>query len=427
MAVTSIILSSLSTLTSSACSSDTRIRRPWHDLSDEDQLLYVRGFHRLRRQGTLVLFLESHDNANVNYHVHESAQNFYWHSYWLFELENSFRDLGREWECFTLPYWDVTHDEEYWSGTDSPQIGDLPIFNAHLGGDGNVNNNFCVEDEPWSVDYYTTEYLCADDEESPNCCLKRFHSDSNGSSLASREEMSDVIYLDKQYASFENFSIALNDHHSNIHTFIGSVEGKTHFNPVTGEPEVDPLFPLFHAFIEYVRLMRQDCYEYDKMAATEWDSWLGYVYGNNANMTLDYNMTFSVLCDGSNGQRVRMCSSAQITPRLMMDISPNSPFNIVYELGNFWNKGLALPGFCSDNLNSTWWSNADATSSTSSQFVMDRVLSSVAALSGETSFVAMAVMVMGLVVIAVLRSCRSSSKGKGQWIASTEAVDYGTV
>ena len=102
-----------------------------------------------------------------------------------------------------------------------------------------------------------------------------------------------------------------------MHTFVGSVEGKTHFNPVNGEPEVDPLFPLFHAFIDYIRLMREDCYDFDLLRPTELDGAIPYAYGTNENMTLDYIREFSILCDDSGDQGWRMCSDVDITPRFV--------------------------------------------------------------------------------------------------------------
>ena len=116
----------------------TRTRRPWHALSDEDQMLYVLGFQELAREGVLNLFVESHERATeAANNIHLTSQNFFWHSYWLWELENSFRNLGPEYECFAMPYWDVTNDADAWSKMDpSRDIDDLPIYNANLGANG---------------------------------------------------------------------------------------------------------------------------------------------------------------------------------------------------------------------------------------------------------------------------------------------------
>ena len=83
------------------------------------------------------------------------------------------------------------------------------MYNSNLGGEGNVNDHYCVEDALWSVAEYTTEYICADTEVSPNCCLKRFHTDSDDSILPTRTEIAEAVFTDKAYATFENFSIAV--------------------------------------------------------------------------------------------------------------------------------------------------------------------------------------------------------------------------
>ena len=40
----------------------------------------------------------------------------------------------------------------------------------------------------------------------------------------------------------------------------------------------------------------------------------------------------------------------------MYDISPNTEFQVVYELGEFWSENKRLKSMCADNLNLTWWS-----------------------------------------------------------------------
>merc|ERR1719512_210941 len=118
-------------------------------------LLYIRGFQQLHRESKLIEFLESHEKATAadEYNIHEVPENFFWHSYWLYELENSIRALGADYECFTLPYWDVTNDEAAWSAMDANtrSVRDLPMYNSNLGGEGNINDHYCVEDALWSV------------------------------------------------------------------------------------------------------------------------------------------------------------------------------------------------------------------------------------------------------------------------------------
>ena len=158
------------------------MRRAWHTLPGDDQMLYVLGFQELKRKGVLIQFIEAHQKATTvdEYNIHQTAMNFYWHSYWLYELENAFRALGGEYEDFTLPYWDVTHDGAYWNDAEDPQIEDVPIYDGVLGGEGDIDDDYCVGGL-WSTEFYETDSaLCADDEEEGQCCLKRQHSDIVG-------------------------------------------------------------------------------------------------------------------------------------------------------------------------------------------------------------------------------------------------------
>merc|ERR1719493_380321 len=105
--------------------------------------------------------------------VHKTTEFLFWHGYFVWELENQFRNLGGEYSCFSMPYWDITNDAQYLSGEEDPDPTSIPILNSMLGGDGNEDDNHCVEDEYWNVDEYWTEFLCADTEIAPRCCLKR--------------------------------------------------------------------------------------------------------------------------------------------------------------------------------------------------------------------------------------------------------------
>ena len=180
---TFLCLTTLWTVSNAECSDPIRVRKPWHALSDHDQLLYVNGFQDLYYKSVLIEFIEAHQKSSKaegddEYNIHKSAQNFYWHSYWIYELENAFRGLGGEYECFTLPYWDVTVDGKYWINTENPDINDIPIYQTKLGGEGDIDNDYCVGGL-WSLDHYATDVLCADDEKEGICCLKRWHSETD--------------------------------------------------------------------------------------------------------------------------------------------------------------------------------------------------------------------------------------------------------
>ena len=172
---------------------------------------------------------------------------------------------------------------------------------------------------PWGTDYYVTDSLCADDEEAMNCCLKRWHevgTPANDSQLWNRGDFAELIYTDPKYHSFDALTTRIFTIHASIHDFVGSISD-VHFNRLEGQPSADPLFPLFHMFIEVVRLMREDCYQWDKVNMFDLDQYQPYAY-SVINTSLDYAMDFSILCDQTDGQELRLCSDTTITPRFVI-------------------------------------------------------------------------------------------------------------
>jgi len=363
-----VISLSIQSISGSECA---RHRLPWYHLSNEEQLLFVDGYQTLKTDGTLDIFIESHRTVSTNDDIHHSSQNFFWHSYWLWELESAFRGLGGDYECFALPYWDVTVDGELWLRNlggrgelgREPEIDDLPIYDSNMGGDGDIDNNMCVGGL-WSTDHYVTDMLCADDEEADNCCLKRLHITSNDSRLFSRANFTRTI-VKSEYERFGDFLNGILVMHGDIHRFIGSVP-YTHFyasdgssvetgtvdGETTSDPGSDPLFILFHSFLDYVRLLRTDCWNFDKVALDDLDQYMNYSF-ETMDTSLDYEMNFKEICTDLD----TFCADHTVTPRLMYDESANTRWNVVYELGGFWNQNAELVAECADDLNISWWAN----------------------------------------------------------------------
>jgi len=431
------------TNTNAECSKKRRVRKAWHSLSDEDQMLFVNGFQELHRNSRLIQFIESHQKATGSdeYNIHKSAQNLYWHSYWLYELENAFRDLGEEYECFTLPYWDVTRDGKYWLETENPDINDIPIYNGNLGGEGDIDNDYCVGGL-WSKEHYFTEKLCSDSETDGKCCLKRWHADlddlDRATVLYGPETIAEYVYTNPKAQNFNNFVGGLSGYHGDVHSFFGSAAG-THFcGDGGGAPTYEPLFPVFHTFIEYLRLLHQDCNQFDLVSVDRLEDLGTDAYDETykgGDTPLDYVMDFSILCDETGGKKKAMCSEMDITPRLMWDVSPNSDFGIVYELGDFWTDNEELKTQCADNLNATWWKVPAADKERhevveeDEEFVSEHVVRSTSSkgLTSTMSLSVMVLMVMAVAVMAVLRTCISRKKGLKETAIGMDHIAYGTV
>jgi len=214
--------------------------------------------------------------------------------------------------------------------------------------------------------------------------------------------------------------------------FFGAKAG-THFcGDGNGEPTYEPLFPVFHTFIEYLRLLHQDCNQFDLVSADDLDDLMPYSFDptyKGANVSLDYVMDYSLLCDESNGKKKAMCSDNDITPRNVYDMSPNSKFNIVYELGDFWTDNVELKSMCAENLNLSWWRvpALDEMEDGLEQFVSNHGVHSAKWFNSKMSLSAMILMVIAVSVMALLRVCSSKGKKVEHLIGSPEESSYGTV
>ena len=81
-----------------------RHRKPWHRISDDERQLYIDGMLQLSDMGILQKFTEQHlDNPTLQ--AHDNNMFLPWHRYYIWELESQIRDLGGQFECFSLPYW----------------------------------------------------------------------------------------------------------------------------------------------------------------------------------------------------------------------------------------------------------------------------------------------------------------------------------
>jgi len=314
---------------------------------------FVNGFHTLRQNGVLSAFASTHHLEGIAFEdIHKTSEFFFWHSYFVWELESQFRALGGDYSCFAMPYWDFTVDAEYLALDASSDA--LPVFTSLLGSDGNPENNHCVEDELWNSAVYGTEFLCAPSETSPNCCLKRQRNDHNDAGLANKSEITSTFYLER----FRSFQDLISVYHGKIHKFFAA--GNTSHMWSNNAAE-DPLFVLVHSFVDYIRAMRQDCWDYDRVDVASLDELIPFAFdGYQVDQiqdeddyyfkpTLDTKMSFVFICTEVHGA---YCREHEVTIRSMFDIGA---LGISYEPGSFWSDNAALQEWCGDRRNDSWF------------------------------------------------------------------------
>eukprot|EP01083_Nonionella_stella_P070585 188951_1 len=329
-----------------------RHRRPWYNLSDAERMQFVLGFQQLRNNGVLSAFCETHHLEGVAFeNIHKTSEFLFWHSYFVWEVESEFRNLGGDYTCFSMPYWDITYDNTF---LEDPDTDYLPIFDSLIGSDGNTDNNHCVEDELWNTDQYNVQFLCTNDETPvTNCCLKR-ERNNNVYKMGNRSELTNAM----RYHKFRAFQDDISDIHGKIHKLFAQTNASHMYSNNAME---DPIFVLLHSFVDYIRLMRQDCWQYDQVSPDELDAYMPFVFdrytvemGDELDFKpgLDTKMQFASICDNERA----FCHLNAVTPRVMFDAAP---WGISYELGPFWDENEELQAFCDGNINNTWFYSAD--------------------------------------------------------------------
>lgn len=145
----------------------------------------------------------------------------------------------------------------------------------------------------------------------------------------------------------------------------------------------------------------------------------------------------------SSSSLCRYCSDHDVTARLMYDLSPNSMWNIVYELGSFWDENEELSISCSDYLNETWWrltpSDSEEEHETGDfngddaayQFAADPIVSdSMSAPRTGMTIGPMVYMVIAVIVLALMKWCTLSVKAQKKMGLTAQGEDcgvYGTI
>eukprot|EP01083_Nonionella_stella_P007702 22189_1 len=398
-----------------------RHRKPWHLISDDERLKFVLGFQQLRSNGKLSVFAETHHlEGTAKQKAHQTSEFFFWHSYFVWEMETQFRNISEDYKCFSMPYWDFTHDALY-DTTDY-----LPIFDSMLGANGNINNDYCLEDDLWNVNVYKTEFLCADNETPPNCCLKRFRNAER--SLINSSQITDSFALHR----FRDFEDTISVYHGKIHKFMAKTNASHMWENNAVE---DPLFVLLHSFIDYVRLLREDCWQFDQISSDQLDDFMPFAFDNydvyDDDVTFKFKPTFDTPMEfayiANSTWSYIYSESSNVTIRDMFD---TSTWGVQYELGTFWNDNDKLQGICGDKLNSTWFNNEmgehDLGSTTRTRFPTknSQIMSVISMIMAISSL-------LFLICIVIGKSCNGCvmkhEKEISESLISDNQSNYGTV
>jgi len=304
-----------------------RVRRPADELSREELMLYVEGMQQIRANGKYQVLLDSH---HAHTEIHRGSSFFFYHTYYVWEVETQIRNLGGKYRCFGMPYYDWTieagREQNPW------------ILNTVFGGDGDTHQHNCVQainggpSKEWGIEKWPIAELCAPDEDARHgCCLKRNLYWKEG--VVDAEGMNEVLTR-PQFSAMEGGAAYA---HQKVHWLFGLGDTCASCAMATGYSPDDPIFMLLHSYTAYLRAVWATCHGYDRIAGRDLDGHEeaykaecadGFFDGECGVIELDDVYEFDELPK----YPWSITHHLDITPRMMWDFVD---WNVQYDPGHF--------------------------------------------------------------------------------------------
>jgi len=342
-----------------------RIRRPWHKLTPPERDLYISGLLKLRENGQQSLDIDEliaigsvHVDTYAPF-IHKTSSYLFWHGYLTWELESRIRNLGGKYSCFGMPYWDFTLEV---GREDNPLI-----LQSGLGGNGNPNNYHTVNQYSWpyTIEQYWTPTDCYGvNDKYPICALKRSLRESF--MMPDAKTIGNLIINNPNFVDFASYS-----HTSGRAVHL--IDGDDSINEKTGEKiyeftqSYEPIWYLFHSFIQYHQGIWTDCNQYDQInvgdlhkfpeaftAFCNSDTCIANVHNYPKNWLqweLDDKMHFG-------GKLIKhewsFINKQDLTVRKLYNLPK---WNIIYDLddGTGFYTDSGLKDYCMGKLNNSWF------------------------------------------------------------------------
>lgn len=333
----------------SDCPTNHRHRKSWAESTEAERDLYATGFKALADQGVVQIFTRTHMETSE----HSNSQFLPWHRHFVYLMENAIRNLGGEYSCFVIPYWDWTSEptpSDVAGGSSGPFI-----MESGLGGDGDGD---CLNDPVWGDDGYDV-YTTSDRLTPGNCLIRDLdYADEPYSCLFySPSQIMDVIDSRDEY---EDFRPTLEGTpHAMPHVCIGGDDGgdmSSYFSPN------DPIFYLHHAFVDMVYAVWQDCHDYDERAWSDCASSNMQDRGGRCYMYDRYPTDDYLYYDRLQGvisadRRVRVSSTLDIV----------GDYDVSYSKGQFW-IDAEIDQDCDGEINTQWFYDEPTSSALEAEY-----------------------------------------------------------
>jgi len=321
----------------------SRIRKPWHLLSESERQLFINGFRELKKIGKLDYFTQTHADRGID--KHNNAGFLPWHRYFIWELETQFRNLGGDYKCFGLPYWDWSYDiaqHEY-------NVADWQILNSGLGGAGNKDNNYCVDNDGWD------SYTPYNNDNDVNCLRRKICGESGEISCAfwggggQASALHSLLSDEYNYGDDDDkdYRYWLETKHGAAHVRIGGPQDKGggHLGS-TSTATHDPIFYLIHSFVDFQYSLWQDCRDHELVSNDDITSNMydGHIY------KLDDDLDFGILS-------YQEWTDIKHNPVTVRDMHSIEDWNVIYDKGDYFERATVEndESICQDKINPLWF------------------------------------------------------------------------
>merc|ERR550525_676718 len=308
--------------------------------------------HRIRKNGKYQIMVNAHQ---MHKETHRGSAFFFYHTYFVWEVETQIRALGGKFKCFALPMYDWTIDvgreQNPW------------ILNTVLGGDGDPDNLLCVAqpnaaDSAWSQPEWNIRELCNKNLENSHvgCCLKR--------QLWEEGDLGDAVTMGEvmERETFKPMSGGVAFYHQKVHWLFGRGDECQNCAMATGYSPEDPIFMVLHSFAAYLRAIWASCHGYDNIPMDELqDHPEAYTPGcadgffDGECGVVDYDDAYE--WEEMAEQEWSLTSSLDITPRMMWNFAD---WNVAFNHGDFLERtGLIDSELCdlANVAQSQWFSD----------------------------------------------------------------------
>eukprot|EP01084_Bolivina_argentea_P165706 287835_1 len=333
-----------------------RHRKPWQMLNICEKQRYAEAFYKLYQtkdddnERMSYAFTRQHGDDVASSQAHGSSAFLPWHRAFIWEFETQIRNLGGKFACFALPTWDWTHETEQ----DNEKDDLYEILSSTLGGEGDDDNNGCVNDDSL---FSQSNYIPYNGE----CLIRRPYSLLQ-SAPKSVQQMATLIRQNSHYGIDGRENSGFRDRieaepHGFAHTLLGGPGG--HLSR-TSTASDDPIFYLIHSSIDYFWALWQDCHNYDEVARDQIDQYIevydcandysGKSYGP---ATLSDTLNFDIIKDKNwyVGASNSLFDAQNIKVQDMHDITE---WDVSYEPGDFYNRGM-IYRWCENELKHDWF------------------------------------------------------------------------